>query len=151
MANKDTAKQWFETGDKPTQAQFWQVFDWLRWADVAIGMDQITGLETALLAKVNKSDYEGNCIAYNADATYTIPAGYLLEKLIPYYGANGDMKASTVLMGDAEIVEVPELLLGWNQPVVLNIFAPVNTNLFLSGVPVGSKIVFLTRKIKTNP
>lgn len=151
MANKDTAKQWFETGDKPTQAQFWQVFDWLRWTDVAIGMDQITGLDAALLAKVNKADYEGNCIAYDADATFTIPAGYLLEKIIPYYGANGSMNVSTVLMGDADEVEVPEVSIGWNRPIVVNIFAPANTDVYIGGIPAGSKLVFLTRKIKMNP
>lgn len=151
MANKDTAKQWFETGDKPTQAQFWQVFDWLRWTDEAIGMDQITGLSTALLAKVNTADYQGNCIAYDADATFVIPGGYLLEKVIPYYGANGDMKVSTVLMGDADEVEVPEVFIGWNRPVVLNIFAHDDINVYISGIPAGSKLVFLTRKIKMNP
>lgn len=151
MANKDTAKQWFETGDKPTQAQFWQLFDWLRWTDVAITMDAITGLSAALLAKVNKSDYEGNCIAYDADATFVIPGGYLLESVIPYYGANGYMNVSTVLMGDSDEVEVPEVYIGWNRPVVLNIFAHDNINVYISGIPAGSKLVFLLRKIKMNP
>jgi hypothetical protein len=151
VANKDIAKQWFETGDKPTQAQFWQIFDWLRWADTAIAMDQITGLNTALNSKVSKADYEGNCIGFNGDSIYEIPGGYLLESIIPYYGSNGSMKLSVVANGDSEVVEVPEVNNGWNNPVVINWFAENNTIMYIAGIPNGSKLVFLTRKIKMNP
>lgn len=151
MANKDTIKQYFETGDKPTQAQFWQFFDWVRWGDESIQMADIAGLAAALLAKMNTADYEGNCIAYDANAIYVIPAGYLLEKVIPYYGNAGVMAISTILMGDSDEADIPEVLVGWNRPIDLNIFAPANTNVYISGIPAGSKLVFLSRKIKMNP
>lgn len=50
MAYKDDVKQWFETGDFPTQSQFWQKFDWQRWKD-----EKITeaDLDPALLAAIN--------------------------------------------------------------------------------------------------
>ncbi|MGQ0739151.1 MAG: hypothetical protein ACT4OJ_08850, partial [Bacteroidota bacterium] len=96
MANRDTVKPWFETGDKPTQAQFWQFFDWVRFLDDPIAMAEVTGLVNALLGKVNTSDYEGQLIAYDGPAIYTIPAGYLLEKIIPYYGGAGEMQISIV-------------------------------------------------------
>lgn len=42
MAYKDDVKPWFETGDFPTQAQFYQKFDWQRWKDELIGVDDLT-------------------------------------------------------------------------------------------------------------
>lgn len=149
MANKDTAKQWFQTGDKPTQAQFEQLFDWLRWGDQAIAMADITGLVTALLTKLNVADWEGTLIAYNGPATYTIPAGYLLEKIIVYYGDAGAIQISTVNMGDTDEYEQEEVAAGWNRPMQLDIFAEANTDVYIDGIPAGSKIVYLTRKIKT--
>lgn len=48
MGNKDTSKQWFETGDYPTQAQFYQVFDWLRWKDEGITITDVAALQGIL-------------------------------------------------------------------------------------------------------
>lgn len=48
MANKDTSKQWFETGDYPTQSQFYQVFDWLRWKDEGITIADVAALQGIL-------------------------------------------------------------------------------------------------------
>jgi hypothetical protein len=148
MAHRDTVKPWFETGDKPTQAQFWQLFDFLRFLDDAIAIGDVTGLVNALLAKVNTADYEGQLITYDGQATYVIPAGYLLEKIIPFYGEAGYMNLSVDIMGDTDVAEIPEIAAGWNRPVVLEIFAENNTNLYIDGIPAGSKIVFLKRKIK---
>ena len=50
MANKDSSKQWFLTGFYPTQSQFAQVFEWLRWKDEKLDMDNITGLTDAINA-----------------------------------------------------------------------------------------------------
>jgi hypothetical protein len=52
MANKDTSKQWFETNDTPSEAQFAQVFDWLRWKDEPITMADIAGLQGSINALV---------------------------------------------------------------------------------------------------
>ncbi|MBS0647403.1 MAG: hypothetical protein JSR97_12560 [Verrucomicrobia bacterium] len=48
MTNKDTAKAWFETGDFPTQEQFYQTFDWLRWKDEGLAIDDIANLQQIL-------------------------------------------------------------------------------------------------------
>lgn len=48
MVNKETSKQWFETGDFPTQAQFYQVFDWLRWKDEGISVADVANLQNIL-------------------------------------------------------------------------------------------------------
>jgi len=48
MAKKDTSKQWFLTGYYPTQAQFAQVFDWLRWKDEPLEISEVNGLQDAI-------------------------------------------------------------------------------------------------------
>lgn len=42
MANIDSVKPWFETGDFPTQAQFYQWMDWLRWKDETIAFSDLS-------------------------------------------------------------------------------------------------------------
>lgn len=44
----EQAKPWFETGDYPTEQQFYQVFDWLRWKDEGIGINDVANLQTIL-------------------------------------------------------------------------------------------------------
>lgn len=46
----DTVKPWFETGDYPTQAQFHQWMEWLRWTDILISEGD---LDAGLVAKIN--------------------------------------------------------------------------------------------------
>lgn len=75
MANKDTSKGWFETGDYPTQIQFHQVFDWLRWGDVLIGPDDLT---PELLALINS--YGRTVQLPDGTVQYTARAGTLIEK-----------------------------------------------------------------------
>lgn len=149
MASRDIVKPYFETGDKPTQAQFYQFFDLVRFLDDPIALNQVTSLVTALGLKADKSDFEGQLIAYDAQATYVIPAGYLLEKMIVFYGAPGNMYLSLNAYGDTDIAEMLDVQAGWNNSFVLDLFAEADTNLYIDGIPAGSKIVFIKRKIKT--
>ena len=52
-------------------------------------------------------------------------------------------------MGDTDEYEQEEVAAGWNRPMQLDIFAEANTDVYIDGIPAGSKIVYLTRKIKT--
>ncbi|EGV44336.1 hypothetical protein BZARG_798 [Bizionia argentinensis JUB59] len=54
MANLSTIKNWFKTGLKPTQAQFWATWDSFRHKDDAIPLASIDGLEDDLDGKVDK-------------------------------------------------------------------------------------------------
>ena len=51
MAFKDTVKEWFKTGLKPTQTQFYSKFDFLRWKDEKIPISDIEQIEGILNAK----------------------------------------------------------------------------------------------------
>lgn len=53
MSFKSTVKAWFETGDIPTQAQFYSKFDYLRWKDEKIPITDIEDIEEILDAKAD--------------------------------------------------------------------------------------------------
>lgn len=55
MALKDTVKEWFKTGLKPTQAQFYSKFDFLRWKDEKIPIADIEEIEGILNAKAENA------------------------------------------------------------------------------------------------
>jgi hypothetical protein len=148
VAYIDTVKQWFLRKKKPTQSQFHTLFDYLRWKDEAITMADIAGLVTALVSKVNTNDYEGQLIEVNADYTYTIPAGHLLEKMVVYMGTADKIRISKVSIGNEDVMPELEQNAGWNNPIVLDELAVANTDLFIEGITAGSKICFIKRKIK---
>ncbi|MCQ2313286.1 MAG: phage tail repeat domain-containing protein [Paludibacteraceae bacterium] len=52
--DKQTIKSWFTRGKKPTQAQFWTVFDSYRHIDDRLTMSDIEGLMMALATKSNE-------------------------------------------------------------------------------------------------
>ncbi|MGQ0738645.1 MAG: hypothetical protein ACT4OJ_06255 [Bacteroidota bacterium] len=148
----NTLKSWFETADKPTQNQFWDWMDSFFHKNEMIPQASITDLVNTLNSLVLQSVFDafeqGQLVTMDANYTYVIPAGYLLEKIIPYYGGAGEMQISIVGMGQTDISEIPEIAAGWNRPVQLDIMAENNTDVFIDGIPAASKIVFLKRKIK---
>lgn len=76
----NTIKNWFKTGLKPTQAQFWDVWDSFRHKSVKVPYDDIEGLAAVLLAQDERIDQislpdtvikEGNI--YITDRNIVIP------------------------------------------------------------------------------
>lgn len=148
----NTLKGWFETQDKPTQNQFWDLIDSYFHKSATIPQASIENLVSTLNSLVSQTTFDafeqGQLVATDTNYTYVIPAGYLLEKIIPYYGDDGAMQISAIVMGGSEITNVAEVAAGWNRPIQLDIFADGDTPLYIDGIPEGSKIVFLKRKIK---
>ena len=83
MAFKDSSKQWFETGDFPTQAQFAQVFEWLRWKDEPLAIADITNLQTILNSLIpgGASPLLAASLTLAADGVYVVPSGYAVFKM----------------------------------------------------------------------
>lgn len=69
MAHQDTVKNWFKTGLKPTQAQFWAKFSFLRWKDEKIPVADIEGIEDILNAKAEAAVLTHHLTDPNAHAT----------------------------------------------------------------------------------
>lgn len=148
----DELKVYFQTGKKPTQQQF---YDWLEsfvHKNDGIAIVNVAGLTAALLAKVDKTQFDafeqGVLLAFDADAEIEINGGTLVEQVIPFYGSTGSMNISEVAMGNSDLVEGQEINAGWNQPIILNRMFENNGSLFIEGIPSGSKLVLLKRKIK---
>lgn len=69
MAKVDlaTIKNWFKTGLKPTQQQFWNVWDSFWHKDDEIKIENITGLENALGDKADANHSHGEYAMTNAE------------------------------------------------------------------------------------
>lgn len=91
--HKDSVKPWFETGDYPTQAQFYQMFDWLRWTDQLIGVGDLTD---ELINIINNANQRKITLGAGI-ILWAAAAGTLIEKyLIKDTGAG---QAVTVRIG----------------------------------------------------
>ena len=127
MANKDTSKQWFETGDFPTQAQFAQVFEWLRWKDEQLAMADVVGLIAYLSSVIPPIE-----ISINASGSYTIPAGYAIYKLY----AKTILADSTLVIGTEEfgddILAVVDLIAAITLGVDVTLVADADTTIWFT-------------------
>lgn len=145
-------KQWFQTGDKPTQQQFYDFMDSFFHKDDDIAMADVTNLVNTLNAKLDITQFDlfeqGELIAHNTDALFQIPAGYLLEKVLCKLGAPGNIKMSHIGFGLEDALNEIPVDAGWNKPIELNIVAEAALDLYISGVPNNSKLLFIKRKLK---
>lgn len=148
MANKDTAKQWFERGDKPTQAQFAQVFDWLRWKDEVI----IVASDDNKLDKAVFDAFEqGLKVDFpTGDGSFILDANYLLEKVIVLPPVDAPIVSIGDTDGGQEIAPETPVSALTGGVIEVNVFANgVARTIYLNGIPVNTKIIFIKRLIKT--
>lgn len=77
MAYKEDIKPYFETGDYPTQTQFYEFLDKIRWKDEKIGSSDLT---TELLAIINS--FGRTVVLPITTYSYLAKAGTLIEKFV---------------------------------------------------------------------
>ncbi|MBL0144946.1 MAG: hypothetical protein IPP48_03470 [Chitinophagaceae bacterium] len=136
MANKDTVKQWFETGDLPTQAQFYQKFDWLRWQDEKIVFADLSPeLQAHITAISGVLEFDG------AVHSWTFPAGTLIDRVVVIDATDINFSMGTTLGGtnifDNALVEVADTQTG----ILTSPYYCVDeTTIYWSGNGVNSKI-----------
>jgi hypothetical protein len=68
MASLNTIKNWFKSGLKPTQAQFWETWDSFWHKDDRIPVVQIDGVDALLDQKANKSVVDNHLVDSQAHA-----------------------------------------------------------------------------------
>lgn len=154
MANRDTVKPWFQTGKKPTQAQFYQLFDWLFFSDDGIAMNAVAGLVATLNGKADQASfnsfYQGELINASANVIYNQLANYLIEKIIIIPGADALVRIGTTNGGEEVMPETQLLAADAGTYVqVLDAFAVANRNLYINGITAGTRIIILKRLLKT--
>lgn len=76
----DQLKQWFETGDYPTQQQFWDWLDSFFHKTDTIPLNQVAGLVDALNGKQDNIG-TGAVLLPAGQAYYDAPAGIIIEKI----------------------------------------------------------------------
>lgn len=102
----DTLKTYFQTGDKPTQAQFYAVLDSLRHKDNAIGAADLT---TELQNYLNSlSTSNGFVVLAPGTASWDAPAGTLIDTIAFDDDDNPTIDAGTT-EGGIEIQEAMQL------------------------------------------
>lgn len=152
MAFKDDFKQFFETGDKPTQAQFASLFEKLRWKDENLEIENVNNLMQILLGKADDATLqqligEQELKLYDADGPYTIAAGYLIEKVIIMPGVNADISIGSSPDFPEDITPLTSMDSNRGEVVILNLFARAERIIHFFGLPAGSSIVFFKKKI----
>lgn len=68
MASLNTIKNWFKSGLKPNQAQFWETWDSFWHKDDRIPVAQIDGVDALLDQKANKSNVDNHLVDAQAHA-----------------------------------------------------------------------------------
>lgn len=151
MANRDTVKQWFETGDYPTQNQFWQFFDWVRFVEDAIAMEGIAGLVDALATKANSSALAPLADIINREAlnpsgniTYSLIASRRLQTVIMIPSITMTVKIGTTVGGE-EVMIATEITAGVPFIHDCAVYAIINTPIYISGITAAVQIFIYKR------
>lgn len=142
MANIDSAKPWFVTGAYPTQSQFWQLFEWLRWKDEPLTISEITGLQTILNSFTSISVLKAllrDVVNTMTDITWTQPAGVVVTAMVLKSVVNTTVLAGTTPGGD----ELFEVALTANVPVAVSIakYAEADSAIYFSGITGQTQII----------
>ena len=104
-------KNWFRTGLKPTQSQFWNTWDSFWHKDDSIPTSSVAGLDAALSGLPTPEQLAVLAtvapvvVNVAGSGTYNLGAGKLME-LVVADGASGSAKVGTSASGN-EIVESP--------------------------------------------
>lgn len=143
MAHRDTVKPWFETNDYPTQAQFYSLFDKLRFLDDTITINEIADLVDALLAKADLILVRPEELTLTADGEFLMPEKYKLNNVFIKNNTAGAMTI-TLATGTNELAVIE---LGANGEIDTDIgktFFSEDT-VFVTGVE-GSITLLIDRK-----
>ena len=142
---EETIRPYFETGDFPTQAQFYEMFAKLRWKDQAIAISDITNLQDILNGFGSGIE---QFAAAGGDFSYEIQPGNLLEKILVLPNATATISAERVSNPGSEDIIYSEEATTTGAVWVVNIWSPTGaTPILIKGVPATSKIIFVNRRL----
>ncbi len=144
MSFKDDAKQWFQTGDYPTQQQIYTKFDNLRWKDEPLSIEDITGLAGILNGLLYPLQIFIKDTAANIPFEFTIPADFQLEQII--IAPSVDCICSLKDQGEF-INENDEITAAKGKAWRVDDYAINDKTLTITDVPINSKLIFVKRKL----
>jgi hypothetical protein len=148
-ANKDTSKPWFVTGAYPTQAQFYQVFDWLRWKDELLAITDIDGLQAILNTIITLAQVKANyaqLITLITDGTYDMTAGLIINGIV--VDAPGDFILNVgTTPGGNDIIQDLAVVGGTPEAVSLVHYAKAAKTIYFSGITAATDFIILKNSI----
>ena len=130
----NTLKAWFETGDYPTQQQFWDWLDSFIHKDDALDISNVDGLEDALILKADASQITAliNAVLLNAGTTsWLVPAGTLIEMFLIIAPTTINFSVGTT-EGGQEVIETYEVAV-WSV-YDKNVYFAAATTIYFGGV-----------------
>jgi hypothetical protein len=139
MALKDNVKPWFETGDYPTQAQFYQFFDNIWFKDEMLAIDNISGLQ-AILNSLS-SGAAPQAAVLTADGYIEMPAACEVHKIILLAVVGGDSINIGTTPGGAEIATAVALTSNVKYRVINDFDLPINGRIYFTGINHSTQII----------
>jgi hypothetical protein len=148
--NRNTLKQWFETGDFPTQEQFADLIDSMfNHIDDDVQINDIQGLIDVLNEKASTADLQNIItnssskqeIIMNADGPYNLLAGLLLNKVIVIPSQNLPAFKIGFTVGGDEIMQAVDLAANVPTPITVDVYADVITAIHFSGVANNTQLI----------
>lgn len=133
-----TLKTWFETGDKPTQAHFWDWLDSFWHKDDAIPQSSVSGLSSALNGKADAAAVEDLTPVVmsgsSPTASHSMGGGKILHKV--RVKGDADMTALKVgtTVGGSEILPDEALSAGTAAIYTLDFDLESPTTIYFSGL-----------------
>jgi|SRR5690242_3195320 len=149
MANKDTAKPWFNTGKYPTQAQFYQLFEWLRWKDEEIAIADVTGLQDIIndLPAPANGVNPVSTFGLSADGSKTIPAGGILTQIIVDSDVDMVLNIGNAAGGNDIIADLA-ITGGVPMPITVVVYAKgADRDIFFSGITQATNFIIITQTL----
>lgn len=142
----DTLKSWFETGDFPTQQQFWDWIDSFIHKDQGISVGDVDGLTELLQGKADANQLQALqtvALLPSGATSYAATAGTLVEAIIVLPGTPIDF-ACGFSVGATDIVET--INTGGDAAIFrIDRFCAVNTTIYFSGIQPTTQIKILKR------
>lgn len=146
MANKDTSKQWFETGDFPTQTQFAQTFDWLRWKDEVLAITDVTGLQDVLNTIVTLAQILSKYVSvltFDTDGQHDMVPGEIITGMIFDAPLTFSNSIGSTLGGNDIYDSLSPEIPGTPEPLNVMIYAKAARSIYFSGITQHTTIILL--------
>lgn len=133
ITTRDIIKTWFETGDYPTEEQFWATWDSYWHKLDTITMQDVQGLLQVLQSKADRGAYDFLLpVVLTATAQWQVPAGTWIQRFLIVDPNHISFSIGT-LQGQQDIAEAIDITEGWATIATDKYFANPTT-IYFNGI-----------------
>lgn len=112
IVSLNTIKNWFKTGSKPTQPQFWDAWDSFYHKSSDIPAANVEGLTELLVSKAEKESFDAHLSDANAHAELFAKERMIANGQLLVFKAEGNINKN--------LLEVNDYCMGFVQGVFIN-------------------------------